>query len=165
MHVSGHASAGELLYCYNIVKPRNVMPVHGEIRHLHRERGAGRPDRRTGERVVVAEDGVVVDLDRRRGQGRRQGATAGTCTSTARPSATSPRPTLKDRRILGEEGFISIIVVVDSVTGKIVAGPEIHARGFAEDDAVFDDIKPQIEAALDEAIGQRRGRHATSCSR
>ena len=45
---------------------------------------------------------------------------------------------LKDRRILGEEGFISIIVVVDSGSGKVVAGPEIHARGFAEDDAVFD---------------------------
>ena len=56
---------------------------------------------------------------------------------------------LKDRRILGEEGFISIVVVVDSATGKVVAGPEIHARGFAEDDAVFDDILPQIATALD----------------
>ena len=46
---------------------------------------------------------------------------------------------LKDRRILRDEGFISVVVVVDSVTGKVSGGPEIHARGFAEDDSVFDE--------------------------
>ncbi len=59
---------------------------------------------------------------------------------------------LKDRRILGEEGFISVIVVVDSVTGKVVSGPEIHARGFAEDDSTFEEIKQPIVDALDAAI-------------
>ena len=44
---------------------------------------------------------------------------------------------LKDRRILGDEGFISVFVVIDASTGKITGGPEIYARGFAEDDAVF----------------------------
>jgi ribonuclease J len=58
---------------------------------------------------------------------------------------------LKDRRILGEEGFISVIVVVDSVTGKVSGGPEIHARGFVEDDRTFDEIKPAIVEALDAA--------------
>ncbi len=59
---------------------------------------------------------------------------------------------LKDRRILGEEGFISVIVVVDSVTGKVSGGPEIHARGFAEDDSTFDEVKPAIVDALDRAV-------------
>jgi ribonuclease J len=58
---------------------------------------------------------------------------------------------LKDRRILGEEGFISVVVVVDSVSGKVSAGPEIHARGFAEDDTVFDEVKQPICDALDAA--------------
>jgi ribonuclease J len=58
---------------------------------------------------------------------------------------------LKDRRILAEEGFISIIVVVDPATGKIIVGPEIHAKGFAEDESVFDEIKPAIAHALQEA--------------
>ena len=71
---------------------------------------------------------------------------------------------LKDRRILGEEGFISVIVVVDSVTGKVAAGPEIHARGFAEDDSIFDAIKPGIIDAIDKAV-RRRGSTPTSCSR
>jgi ribonuclease J len=56
---------------------------------------------------------------------------------------------LKDRRILGEEGFISVIVVIDSVTGKVSGGPEIHARGFVESDAAFDEIKPAIIEAMD----------------
>jgi ribonuclease J len=58
---------------------------------------------------------------------------------------------LKDRRILGEEGFISIFVAVDSGSGKVVVGPEIHARGVAEDDAIFDGIRPAIAEALADA--------------
>ena len=59
---------------------------------------------------------------------------------------------LKDRRILGEEGFISVVVVIDSQSGKIVAGPDIHARGFAEDLALFDEVKLRIEKALAVAV-------------
>jgi ribonuclease J len=151
VHVSGHASAGELLYCYNIVKPSYVMPVHGEIRHLLAN---GALARRTGvpdENVVIAEDGVVVDLVDGRaaivgqvdcGYVFVDGSSVGDITESD----------LKDRRILGEEGFISVIVVVDSVTGKVAGGPEIHARGFAEDDSTFDDIKQPIIDALDQVV-------------
>jgi ribonuclease J len=60
---------------------------------------------------------------------------------------------LKDRRILGEEGFISVVVVIESQTGKIVAGPDIHARGFTEDNALFNEVKGMIEKALATAVG------------
>ncbi len=151
VHVSGHASAGELLYCYNIVKPRNVMPVHGEIRHLLAN---GALARRTGvpdENVVIAEDGMVIDLVDGRAAIAGQvdcgyvfvdGSSVGDITESD----------LKDRRILGEEGFISVIVVIDSVTGKVAGGPEIHARGFAEDDSTFDEIKQPIIDALDQVV-------------
>src|SRR5258707_6511723 len=58
---------------------------------------------------------------------------------------------LKDRRVLAEEGFISIFVAIDKQTGRVIVGPEIQARGFAEDESVFDDVLPQIVAALTEA--------------
>lgn len=58
---------------------------------------------------------------------------------------------LKDRRVLGEEGFVSVITVVNRQTGKLVSGPDIHVRGVAEDDKVFDGIKPKIVKALEEA--------------
>jgi ribonuclease J len=153
VHVSGHASSGELMYCYNIVRPRNVMPVHGETRHLVAN---GDIAVRTGvprERVVLAEDGVVVDLVE--GLARVVGAVpCGYVYVDGSSVGEITDADLKDRRVLGEEGFISIIVVVDSGTGKVLAGPEIHARGFAEGDEVFDSVRPQIEAALAEATGQ-----------
>ncbi|GGF38290.1 ribonuclease J [Marmoricola endophyticus] len=153
VHVSGHASAGELLYCYNIVQPRNVMPVHGEIRHMVANadlaRAAGVPD----DHVVIAEDGVVVDLV----EGRAQVTGKVDCgyvfvdgSSIGDVSESS----LKDRRILGEEGFVSVIVVVDSTSGKVISGPEIQARGFAEEEATFDDIRPGIVDALTKAVAE-----------
>jgi ribonuclease J len=70
---------------------------------------------------------------------------------------------IKDRLILAEEGFISIIVVVDAATGRIIVGPEIHAKGFAENDSVFDEIKPDIAKALaDAAANGTRDSHALS---
>ncbi len=149
VHVSGHASAGELLYCYNIVKPRNVMPVHGEIRHMMANADLARA---TGvENVVLAEDGVVVDLvdgvativgKVDVGYVFVDGTTIGDISESS----------MKDRRVLGEEGFLSVIVVVDSVTGKVVSGPEIHARGFAEDETTFDEIRQPIIDAIHEAV-------------
>ena len=150
VHVSGHASAGELMYCYNILRPRNVMPVHGEVRHLAAN---GAIAVRTGvpaDRVILAEDGVVVDLVD--GVARVVGAVpCGYVYVDGSSVGTITDAELKDRRILGEEGFISIFAVIDSATGKVIAGPQIHARGFAEDDAVFESIQPEVARALEDA--------------
>ena len=160
VHVSGHAAAGELTYCYNILRPRNVMPVHGEVRHLVAN---GKVAERTGipaERVLVAEDGVVVDL--RDGVGTIVGAVP--CGYVYVDGSSVGELTdveLKDRRILGEEGFISVFAVVDSATGKVLAGPQVHARGIAEEDAVFDAILPDVVQALEEAAA---GAHSTPSS-
>ena len=149
VHVSGHASAGELLYCYNIVRPRNVLPVHGEIRHMRANADLARA---TGvPHVVMAEDGVVVDLVD--GVARIAGKVdCGYVFVDGSSVGDITESSLKDRRILGEEGFISVIVVIDSVTGKVSSGPEIQARGFAESDATFEDVKPAIVDALDKAM-------------
>jgi ribonuclease J len=75
-------------------------------------------------------------------------------TQVARSVGDVTETLLTDRRILGEEGFISIFLAIETQTGKCVVGPEIHARGFAEDDSIFDEIRPKILAALEEAAGQ-----------
>ena len=151
VHVSGHASAGELLYCYNIVKPRNVLPVHGEIRHMRANAALARETGVPKERVVIAEDGVVVDL--LDGVAKIVGKVdCGYVFVDGSSVGDITESSLKDRRILGEEGFISVVVVIDSVTGKVSSGPEIHARGFAEDDSMFDEIIPPLVDALDKAV-------------
>jgi len=156
VHVSGHASAGELLYLYNIVRPSNVMPVHGEWRHLRANADLAAQTGVPRDRIVVAEDGVVVDLV----DGRASVVGAVPCGYVYVDGSSVGDVTdasLKDRRILRDEGFISVVVVVDSVTGKVAGGPEIHARGFAEDDSVFDDVRGRIEEALERAAAEGIG--------
>ncbi|MDQ1292509.1 MAG: ribonuclease [Actinomycetota bacterium] len=156
VHVSGHATSGELLYCYNVVRPRNVMPVHGEMRHLVANAELAVRTGVPSDRVVVAEDGVVVDLV----DGVASIVGAVPCGYVYVDGSSVGEITeveLKDRRILGEEGFISIVIVVDSATGKIVAGPEIHARGFAEDQSVFDPVRESIVRTLAKAAADGVG--------
>jgi len=150
VHVSGHASAGELLYCYNILRPRNVMPVHGEVRHLVANAALAVQTGVPADRVVLAEDGVVVDLV----DGKASVVGAVPCGYVYVDGSSVGGVTeaeLKDRRILGVEGFVSIFAVVSSADGKVLAGPQIHARGFAEQDDVFEDILPELTAALEDA--------------
>ncbi len=151
VHVSGHAAAGELLYCYNIVRPKNVMPIHGEYRHLVANAALAIETGVPQNRTIIGENGTVVDLQ---GGVARQvgqldidfiyvdGSSVGRVTDDD----------LRDRRVLAEEGFISVITVVETSLGQIVSGPEIHAKGVAEDDHVFDKIKPQIADALEQAM-------------
>ncbi|WP_323961305.1 RNase J family beta-CASP ribonuclease [Arthrobacter sp. JZ12] len=151
VHVSGHAAAGELLYCYNILKPKNVMPVHGETRHLIANGNLAIQTGIPSENVLQTDDGSVVDL--KNGVARIVGAVeCGYVYVDGSSIGEITDADLKDRRILGEEGFISIITVVNRSTGTIVSGPDIHARGFAEDDSVFDDIIPKISTALADAV-------------
>ena len=156
VHVSGHAPAGELLYVLNLTRPSNFLPVHGEWRHLkaHADLAAltGVPD----GNIVIAEDGLVVDLvdGRISVTGKVQcgyvyvdGLSVGEVTESS----------LKDRRILGDEGFVSVVIVVDSSSGKLVAGPEIQARGSGIDETAFDEIRPRIEEALARAAADGIG--------
>jgi ribonuclease J len=150
VHVSGHAAAGELLYCYNILRPRNVLPVHGEYRHLTANAAlaveTGVPESST----IIGDDGIVVDL--RDGHASVVGQLdLGYVYVVGSSVGEITDADLKDRRILAEEGFISIFVAIDKQTGRVIVGPEIQALGFALDVRVFDDVLPHIVLALTEA--------------
>jgi len=151
VHVSGHAAAGELLYCYNIVKPTYVMPIHGEWRHLRANGAIAKSSGVRSENVIIAEDGVVVDLSK--GKAAIVGSVpCGYVYVDGTSVGDISEASLKDRRILGEEGFISVVVVIDAQTGKIVAGPDIHARGFVEDETLFDQVRDKIVLELKDAV-------------
>ena len=151
VHVSGHAAAGELLYCYNIVKPKYVLPIHGEWRHLKANAELAIQSGVPRENTFIIDNGVVIDLVDH--EVEIVGAIpVGFVFVDGQSIGDITESSLKDRRILGEEGFISCIVVIDSQNGKIVAGPDIHARGFNEDAAMFDEVKLRIEKALAAAV-------------
>ena len=152
VHVSGHASAGELVYCYNVIQPANVMPVHGEWRHLHAN---GALAERTGvpsDRIVVVEDGSVVDLVDGRATlvGRVaahhiyvDGQTIGGATEAS----------LQDRRTLAQEGVITVVAIVDFETGKLAEDPEFIIHGFVYNAAEFDSVNPAVAKALTNLAG------------
>ena len=151
VHVSGHAAAGELLYCYNIVKPKNVMPIHGEWRHLRANADLAIKTGIPESRVILAGDGIVVDLVAGRaaivgaiscGYVYVEGSTVGEVSESL----------LKDRRTLGEDGFLSIVAAVNFADRKVIAGPQIHARGFSKEESVFAEILPAIRKTLETAL-------------
>ena len=160
VHVSGHAAAGELLYCYNILRPKNVLPVHGEQRHLFANAALAIQSGVPEENTIIAEDGTVIDL--RDGVATVVGQLdLGFVYVDGSSVGEITDADLKDRRILAEEGFVSIFVAVDKQTGRVIVGPEIQARGFAEDGAVFDAVLPQVVKALEEAAANgTRDTHA-----
>ena len=105
------------------------------------------------DRTILAEDGSVIDLEN--GVARIVGKVdSGYIFVDGTTVGDISEASLTDRRILGEEGFISVVVVVNTHASRIVSGPDIHARGFAEDDSVFDPVRPLITSALDEALAE-----------
>jgi ribonuclease J len=151
VHVSGHAPAGELRYLINAVRPKNHMPVHGEWRHLRAHADVARSTGLTDDRIMLAPDGTVVDLVDGRasivgtipvGYVYVDGLAVGDIGDAA----------LKDRRILGEEGFLSILVAVDVEAGKVVFGPEITARGFTDDQSALDPIRAELIVVVEQSV-------------
>ena len=150
VHVSGHAASGELLYCYNLIQPRNVIPVHGEPRHLIAN---GKLAASTGvETVLTVDDGTVVDLHDH--QARVVGKVDASYILVDGASVGSvTEESLADRRILGSEGFITVIAVIGDETSGVVS-VDIQARGFMDDAGVFAEVEPQIRENLDVALAE-----------
>ncbi|MFK5688148.1 ribonuclease J [Ornithinimicrobium sp. LYQ92] len=147
VHVSGHASAGELVYCYNLIKPRNVMPVHGEWRHLRANADLAISTGMDPARVPVVDDGVVVDLvdgkatvtgKVRAGYVYVSGGTVGDVTEEL----------LRDRVTLSQQGTVTVVAIVDTQTGSLAEPPDFVARGLGTDEAMFEGAIPAIEKVL-----------------
>ncbi|MCF3975137.1 MBL fold metallo-hydrolase RNA specificity domain-containing protein, partial [Paracoccus salsus] len=147
VHVSGHASAGELVYCYNIVRPTHVMPVHGEAAHLHAN---GELARRTGvpeDKVVIVKDGDVVDLvdgevsvagKVEAGLVYVDGDTVGKVTES----------TLEERRSMQEGGLVTVVAIVDPDTNQLAEPLEFMTKGFIQDASVFKGAAEKVKSAL-----------------
>ena len=147
VHVSGHAYAGELLFLYNAVRPRNVMPVHGYWRHLRANAKlavlTGVPE----ESVMLAENGVSVDLNA--GKTRISGAVSvGKMFIDGLVSGDVGDATLGERLVLSS-GFIAVTVVVHRGTGRMAAPPHLHSRGFSEDPKALEPAVRKVEKELE----------------
>lgn len=147
VHVSGHAYSGELLFLYNGVRPRNVMPVHGTWRHLRANAALAV---RTGvppENVVLAENGVSVDLVN--GVASIAGAVpVGKMFVDGLVTGDVGESTLGERLTLSS-GFVAVTVVVRRGTGKPAGPAHLHSRGFSEDPKALAPVAVKVEAELE----------------
>ncbi|USX51643.1 ribonuclease J [Lentzea sp. HUAS12] len=147
VHVSGHSPAGELLFLYNAVRPSNVMPVHGEWRHLRANAALAVATGVAEDHVVIAEDGVVVDLiDGKAAVSGR--VVVGHVYVDGLSVGDVGESTLSDRLVLGEGGFISISVAIEQATGRAVTSPTISGRGFSDDPKALEAVVPLVEMEL-----------------
>jgi ribonuclease J len=153
IHVSGHAYAGELLFLYNGVRPRNVMPVHGTWRHLRANAALAVSSGVPAENIVLAENGVSVDLVG--AKATIAGAVpVGKMFVDGLVTGDVGDATLGERLVLSA-GFIAITVVVRRGTGKLAAPPQLHSRGFSEDPKALDPALLKVTADLEKLAAER----------
>ncbi|HET7665577.1 MAG TPA: ribonuclease J [Mycobacterium sp.] len=147
VHVSGHAHAGELLFLYNGVRPRNVMPVHGTWRHLRANAALAAQTGVPKESILLAENGVSVDLVA--GRARISGAVpVGKMFVDGLVLGDVGDATLGERLILSA-GFVAVTVVVRRGTARAAAPVHLHSRGFSEDPKALEPAARKVEEELE----------------
>lgn len=154
VHVSGHATADELALMMQYTRPEHFVPVHGEYRHLVKHKRLSEKNGIAPEKSIVAGNGDVIELT---SEGLRitehfgesrimiEGATSEDVTKV----------TLKDRRMVAETGIVFAVIVRNSVTGDIMAGPDLMSRGFLEEGTrqdLIDDAKEAMANIIDECV-------------
>ncbi|ANW64380.1 MULTISPECIES: ribonuclease J [Mycolicibacterium] len=152
IHVSGHAYAGELLFLYNGVRPRNVMPVHGTWRHLRANAALAEQTGVPADSIVLAENGVSVDLVG--GKVAISGAVpVGKMFVDGLITGDVGDATLGERLVLSS-GFIAVTVVLRRGTGKLAGPPHLHSRGFSEDPKALEPAARKVAADLESLAEQ-----------
>jgi ribonuclease J len=157
IHVSGHAFQEELKLMINLTKPRYFIPIHGEYRHLTLHTRLAQEVGIPPERILLAENGQVIEFDEKGGRLRERVGT-GRVLIDGKGVGDVSRSVLKERRNLSEHGLVVVAMALDEDTGTVVYGPEIFSRGFVFemetghllDDAVcvvlevVEDIGPEV---------------------
>ncbi|RHW25485.1 ribonuclease J [Nocardioides immobilis] len=156
IHASGHAPAGELRQVLNLIKPRYLMPVHGEWRHLRAHAAIAKSVGLGAERVLFAPNGTVVEFTD--GEARIAGRVA---VESVMVDHTSPAKVddqiLRDRRVMGLAGILVIGVDVDAASGRLLEHPRVSLRGLHRDDDFLDRVREIAEEVCDDAMGTESG--------
>lgn len=129
IHVSGHAFQEELKLMINLTKPRYFIPIHGEYRHLTLHTRLAQEVGIPPERILLAENGQVIEFDEKGGRLRERVGT-GRVLIDGKGVGDVGRSVLKERRNLSEHGLVVVAMALDEDTGTVVYGPEIFSRGF-----------------------------------
>lgn len=154
VHSSGHGYGGELLFLYNAARPKNAMPVHGEWRHLRANKELAISTGVDRDRVVLAQNGVVVDLQNGRAQVVGQ-LTVGHLYVDGVNMGEVDADTLADRTNLGSGGVVSITCVIDNRTSRLLEHPSVATTGFSDDDrGIVPEVTEMVENTMNDLASE-----------
>lgn len=157
IHVSGHPSQEELKLMINLVRPKFLVPVHGEYRMLVKHAQLGMDMGIAEENIFVGENGQIIEFTKRSGRfaGR---VTAGKVLVDGLGVGDVGNIVLRDRKQLSQDGIVIVVVTINKETGLVVAGPDMVSRGFVyvrESEALMDDAKEKVKGALEKCEHRR----------
>ncbi len=163
VHVSGHACQEEMRLMLNLTQPKHLIPVHGEIRHLHLHAKLAVDNGMRAENVTVIENGATVELD---GRGVKVGERqpGGYVFVDGSGVGDVGRAVIRDREILAKDGFVLVSVNVDQRSGKLLDEPRIVSRGFVylrEAEDFLEQIRENIATTVNRSRRNLNGNRHT----
>jgi ribonuclease J len=156
IHVSGHAAQAELLLMMNLVKPKYLVPVSGVYRQLQAYKTLAMDAGHEAKDIFILDEGEVLEMDQAaaRPTGRIQtenilvdGLGVGDVGNVV----------LRDRKVLSEEGMVTIIVTIDKNSGQLIGDPDVVSRGFVyakENEKIIADMRELAKRALTDRPGR-----------
>ncbi len=159
VHVSGHACREEIKLMMALLKPKYLMPIHGEYRHLYANKDIGEFMGIPSENIFISELGKVLELDRK-GARFNGNETAGQVLVDGRGVGDIGSVVLRDRKHLSEDGLVVVVATIDIEEGIIVSGPDIVSRGFVyvkESEELMKEARSIVENALIRAMSKGHG--------
>ena len=159
VHVSGHACREEIKLRMALLKPKYLMPIHGEYRHLYANKDIGEFMGIPSENIFISELGKVLELDRK-GARFNGSETAGQVLVDGRGVGDIGSVVLRDRKHLSEDGLVVVVATIDLEERIIVSGPDIVSRGFVyvkESEELMKEARSIAENALIKAMSKGHG--------
>ncbi len=153
VHATGHAQADEIKTYLSLVRPEWFVPIHGEYRHMVANARLGELMDVPHQNVVLCEDGDVLELTDHGLE--RTGRVPSGYVYVDGIVGDVGQGVIRDRRVLGEEGVVVVVVTVDMQTGKVLTGPDIITRGWVyapEAEDLLDEACERIAAAVEKAL-------------
>ena len=157
VHVSGHACREEIKLMMALLKPKYLMPIHGEYRHLYANKDIGEFMGIPSENIFISEIGKVLELDRK-GARFAGSEIAGNVLVDGNGVGDIGSVVLRDRKHLSEDGLVVVVVTIDTTGRFIVSGPDIVSRGFVyvkESEELMNRARQLAEESVNKALTKR----------
>ena len=157
VHVSGHACQEEIKLIHTLVRPKHFIPVHGESRHLREHADLAFNLGQDRNSIIIPENGDVIEVAR---DGIRKSGTvaSGHVFIDGLGVGDVGKIVLRDRKLLSEDGIITVVVTMEKESGMVVSGPDIISRGFVyvkEAEVLMENARLVVREVLDECEEKR----------